>query len=129
MKKMTWLWILLAIIVAVIGGYYALKPILPSNKNVGNRAKLERTFAAAEQKLINENQLTADELAKHNGENGSKPYVAINGVVYDMSGFPSWVSGRHNGVNAGTDVTEKFVAHGHGTAILQKMPVVGGLKK
>lgn len=129
MKKMTWLWILLAIIVAVIGGYYALKPFLPSSENVGNRAKLERTFAAAEQKLINENQLTADELAKHNGENGSKPYVAINGVVYDMSGFPSWVSGRHHGVNAGTDVTEKFVASGHGAAILQKMPVVGGLKK
>ena len=129
MKKMTWLWILLAIIVAVIGGYYALKPFLPSNENVGNRAKLERSFTAAEQKLINDNRLTTDELAKYNGENGSKLYIAINDVVYDMSGFPSWASGRHHGLQAGTDVTEKFVSSGHGVEILQKMPVVGGLKK
>ena len=129
MKKMTWLWILLAIIVAVIGGYYALKPFLPSNENVGNRAKLERSFTKKKKKLINDNRLTTDELAKYNGENGSKLYIAINDVVYDMSGFPSWASGRHHGLQAGTDVTEKFVSSGHGVEILQKMPVVGGLKK
>ena len=49
--------------------------------------------------------------------------MAIDGVVYDMSGFPSWLHGLHHGVRAGTDATDTFVRSGHGSNILEKMPV------
>ncbi len=36
-------------------------------------------------------KLTLDELAMYNGKDGQAAYVAIEGVVYDVTGIPSWL--------------------------------------
>jgi len=62
------------------------------------------------------------ELAKYNGKNGQPSYLAISGVVYDVSS--KFINGAHNGCSAGRDVTNAFYAV-HIKAIVKGFPVVG----
>ena len=68
---------------------------------------------------------TLEELSKYNGIGGNAAYVAVNGIVYDVSSVNVWAGGVHNGISAGRDVTEDFNTC-HGTSnILDKLPKVG----
>jgi predicted heme/steroid binding protein len=72
--------------------------------------------------------LTLDELAKYDGKNGNPAYVAVDGVIYDMTNVPEWKNGEHNGYTAGKDLTDviKNVSP-HGVSKLKNVPVVGKL--
>lgn len=70
---------------------------------------------------------TSDELALYNGKNGNPAYVAVNGVVYDVTNNPAWAAATHFGLNAGNDVTNEFASCHAGENILSKLPVVGKL--
>lgn len=73
----------------------------------------------------NEKTFTLDELSKYDGTNGQPAYIAVDGVVYDVtSNFPN---GEHHGCKAGTDSTESIKKISHGSAILSNSPVVGKL--
>lgn len=75
-------------------------------------------------------EFTLEELATYNGKNGNPPYVAINDIVYDMSGVELWKTGRHFGVTAGKDNTSVFMnCHQGSTNRIEKLPIVGVLKK
>jgi len=41
------------------------------------------------------------ELAKYNGQAGQPAYVAVDGVVYDVTGVAAWADGKHHGNLAG----------------------------
>ncbi len=68
--------------------------------------------------------LTLDELAQYNGKDGAKAYIAINGVIYDVTDDAQWTSGEHGGQMAGTDVTAAFP---HSDGREANLPVVGNL--
>lgn len=74
-----------------------------------------------------EKAFTIEELAKFNGKNGNKAYVAVNGTVYDVSDVPEWQGGEHHGNLAGQDVTEALKRAPHGDKVLNGLPVVGKL--
>lgn len=97
-----------------------------AGNNVGDAAKLERVFTDAERALIAERTIGVDELAAADGRDGHPAWVAVNGVVYDLTGREQWRTGRHHGVRAGTDATQKFVGSDHAVALLQGLRVVGG---
>lgn len=67
---------------------------------------------------------TVDELAKFNGMNGSPPYVAVDGVVYDMTGV--FEAGKHYSHFAGQELTNAFYKK-HVKEQITKYPVVGKL--
>lgn len=71
---------------------------------------------------------TLDELKKYNGLNGTPAYVAVNGVVYDVTNAEKWKNGKHEGVTAGVDLSNAISSSPHGISILNKLPVVGTLK-
>ncbi len=71
-------------------------------------------------------ELTLAELAAYDGKNGNPAYIAVDGVIYDVSGSSRWRSGEHNGYSAGQDLTDVIKSISpHGISVLSRMPVVG----
>lgn len=64
----------------------------------------------------------AETLKLYNGLNGQPAYVAVNGLVYDMS--REFVNGEHYGYSAGQDLSQAFRAK-HPNSFLKKVSVVG----
>lgn len=69
-------------------------------------------------------EFSREELKTFDGTDGNPSYIAINGVVYDITGVHIFRDGRHHGVTGGNDVTKLFV---HKPAILNRLKVVGTL--
>lgn len=67
----------------------------------------------------------AAELAKFDGQKGQPAYVAINGVVYDVTKVSAWPGGKHHGNVAGRDLSEAIKKSPHKLTVLPKLPVVG----
>lgn len=73
--------------------------------------------------------ITPDELMMNNGKDGTPAYVAVNGVVYNMSDVPAWAAATHFGMSAGQDLTEEFLAcHANQAIILSRLQEVGRLE-
>jgi predicted heme/steroid binding protein len=77
---------------------------------------------------------SAAELAEFDGKDGAAAYVAVDGVVYDVSGSSSWAQGEHDRCDldamAGKDLTTEIdQAPANMRALLQRMPVVGRLEQ
>lgn len=68
---------------------------------------------------------TTAELAKYNGKNGNPAYVAVNGVVYDVTSNAAWGGATHFGLTAGSDITNQFASCHAGQPILSKLKIVG----
>lgn len=71
-------------------------------------------------------ELTLEELAAYNGKEGKPAYVAVDGIIYDVSGSSRWKNGEHNGYSAGQDLTDIIKNKSpHGVSVLSRMPAVG----
>lgn len=73
-------------------------------------------------------EFTLEELAQYDGNNGKPTYVAIEGIVYDLSNVAEWAGGNHFGNTAGQDLTSEFKSC-HAMTKLNKLSKVGVLKK
>jgi predicted heme/steroid binding protein len=87
----------------------------------------ETTKVAMNEASTEEMTFTLEDLAQYNGKDGNKAYVAVEGVVYDVTGIPAWTGGEHNGNMAGQDVTEAIAKAPHGDSKLDGLEVVGSL--
>lgn len=68
------------------------------------------------------------ELAKYDGKNGRPAYVAVNGMVYDVTNNRAWAAATHFGLVSGKDYTTEFAScHAGQQSILATLPVVGRL--
>ena len=73
-------------------------------------------------------ELTLEELSAYNGKDGQPAYIAVDGVIYDVTNAPRWSNGEHNGFSAGQDLTEEIKTRSpHGTSKLSSVPAVGKL--
>ncbi|WP_148136155.1 cytochrome b5 domain-containing protein [Candidatus Formimonas warabiya] len=89
-------------------------------KNAAQQSQANRTAQASARVF------TLEELNKFDGQNGSPAYIAINGIVYDVSKVREWKNGSHQGFSAGKDLTADFP---HKASILNKVPIVGKLSE
>jgi predicted heme/steroid binding protein len=72
---------------------------------------------------------TAEELARHDGQDGARAYIAYKGVVYDVSNSFLWRRGRHRVLHqAGADLTDSLASASHGKDLLSRVPVIGILR-
>lgn len=70
---------------------------------------------------------TLDELAMYTGSNGSTAYIAVDGIVYDVT--EEFDNGEHKDIQlGGTDATSVFASSPHGAALLATLTVVGVLE-
>jgi len=75
-------------------------------------------------------EITTEELAQFNGENGKPVYVAHAGKVYDVSGSKMWKTGTHmKRHRSGQDLTTDIHGAPHQPDVLERYPQVGVLKK
>lgn len=73
-------------------------------------------------------ELTLDQLKQYNGKDGNPAYIAVDGVIYDVTNDRHWKSGTHEGYSAGKDLTDAIKGKSpHGTSVLEGVPVVGKL--
>jgi predicted heme/steroid binding protein len=73
------------------------------------------------------------ELAQFDGKDGRPAYVAVDGVVYDVSGSAQWPQGDHTPCNldamAGKDLSEVLKqSPARMRALIEAQPVVGKLQ-
>jgi mannose-6-phosphate isomerase-like protein (cupin superfamily)/predicted heme/steroid binding protein len=73
-------------------------------------------------------EFTLSELAQYDGTMGKPAYVAVDGIVYDVSNNSKWSGAVHFGLTAGKDLSDQFAScHGMSNK-LAKLPKVGVLK-
>jgi predicted heme/steroid binding protein len=110
---------IIAVIVIVTAGYYLFfQPVKESDIE-----KLTRTISSEEQQIMDKNIFTEEMLAQFNGKSGKNAYIAINGIVYDVS--DRWKDGEHHSLVAGKNLTQEFLSSSHGHAIISKLEIVG----
>jgi predicted heme/steroid binding protein len=70
---------------------------------------------------------TLIELSEYDGKEGRKAYVAVNGLVYDVTDVSAWSGGTHfRNIAAGKDLTEVIENDSpHGLRVLDNLTVVG----
>lgn len=69
---------------------------------------------------------TLEELSQYTGANGSTAYIAVDGIIYDVTN--AFDNGTHQGMQiAGTDATAVFASSPHTAALLSTLPIVGTL--
>lgn len=72
--------------------------------------------------------ITREQLSQFTGKGGHPAYVAVNGVVYDVTNNKAWSLASHFGLNAGQDLTKDFSScHEGQERILQTLTPVGRL--
>lgn len=79
-------------------------------------------MASSNEELI---QLTLAELEQYDGKDGNLAYVAVDGVIYDVTNSSAWSDGTHKGYDAGQDLSKKIGSTAHGRSVLDDVPIVG----
>lgn len=76
----------------------------------------------------NQTTFTLQELSRYDGKGGNPAYVAVNGIVYDVTNNAAWAAATHFGLTAGKDLTNEFASCHAGQPILSKLKAVGRLE-
>ena len=87
-----------------------------------------------EEPVVEGKTFTLAELAEFNGKSGKPAYVAVDGVVYDVTGSAQWPEGDHTPCNldamAGRDLSRILdQAPTRMRGYIEARPVVGTLQK
>lgn len=110
---------------------YAISPISTTNGAVQPEVPASQPIPTptANPALTLPNQtFTIQELSNYDGKNGRPAYVAVNGVVYDVTNNRAWAAATHFGLVSGRDYTQEFAScHAGQQSILATLPVIGRL--
>lgn len=82
-----------------------------------------------ERQVADIKEFTLEELAKFDGKGGNPAYVAINGIVYDVTDQKSWGGGTHFGLYSGKDLSAAYNLCHTSSPVLSNLKTVGVLKQ
>lgn len=74
-----------------------------------------------------EKEFDRKSLAEFDGRDGRPAYVAVDGIVYDVTNISAWKDGTHHGNHAGQDLSEAIKHAPHEKSVLAKLTKVGKL--
>lgn len=81
------------------------------------------------EQTIPDKTFTLEELSQFDGKDGTQAYIAIDGVVYNVTDAQGWKEGEHEGYYAGQDLTAAFESSPHKEAILNGLEIMGKLSE
>lgn len=118
--------VILGVILVIGGGIFFLSAMNKSNTPNTTTPTATPTGSnpatPSETPATPETKFTADELAKYDGKNGNKCYVAISGTVYEINSN-EWQDGEHTPsmgqATCGRDLTSVLSQSPHGTTVLR----------
>lgn len=84
--------------------------------------KISETLNSQDNLVVGTTVFTAGTLSKYDGLNGNPAYIAVDGIVYDVSDV--FVNGQHRGWKAGQDLTDEFYKE-HSQDLLARYAVMG----
>lgn len=114
MKRLFGSILLMLIVLAAVG-------CTPTAPAVETPATTEVAVAPAEPL-----ELTLEELKVYDGKEGRPAYVAVDGIIYDVSDSTKWKNGDHNGFEAGNDLSDAIAnVSPHGKKMLERLTAVG----
>lgn len=73
-------------------------------------------------------EFTKQQLALRNGQDKPQIWVALHGVIYDVTDSRLWKNGKHYEHWAGQDLTDELKDAPHTEKVLEKFKVIGRLK-
>ena len=123
------------VIMAFMAGSIYTAEKQPAGETVYRTGATEKAYEAPAVTEAWKNKVfTKEELAKYNGKNGMPVYVAVNGIVYDLSSAEPWKTGLHKLLHtAGKDLTKAFMkkapAFHRERMVLDKYPKTGILEQ
>ena len=134
MKRLGWI-LLLVLVTGLLAGCAAQSPAATptatpaetaSNTAQATAAPTQAPQATATPAQVTLPTFTAEELAKYNGQDGNRAYIAVGGKVYDVTDVPQWKNGTHAGrFQAGADWTDALAQAPHSASMLDGVPIVG----
>lgn len=71
---------------------------------------------------------TRSQLALRNGQDSDEVWVAVSGIIYDVSASRLWFTGKHYQHWAGQDLTAELADAPHTASVLQRFPAIGRLQ-
>lgn len=95
---------------------------------IGPRLKRAVRSPEASPGGVGEGRYTVEALKFHDGSQGDRILVSVQGQVWDVSSSPMWKGGLHAGRHrAGQDMTEYLKNAPHGPEVLERYSMVGDL--
>ena len=70
---------------------------------------------------------TKSQLALRNGQDKPEIWVALNGIIYDVTESRLWSNGQHYEHWAGQDLTHELADAPHTASVFEKFKAVGKL--
>lgn len=113
---------LILVLVLITGAFFLTSCVDSDSLDGGSRTKEPTDNNDQEPELL---QLTIGDLAAYDGVGDNYAYIAVNGVIYDVTNVSAWNGGEHNGNVAGTDVSDVINNAPHGDSVLENLTVVG----
>lgn len=71
---------------------------------------------------------TIRQLALRNGQDKPEIWVALNGIIYDVTSSRLWKNGKHYEHWAGQDLTDELKDAPHTEKVFDKFKIIGKLK-
>ncbi len=101
-----------------------------NNQNTqGNQNNNTQSGQSGQINPSTQREFTRAELATHTGINENDCYIALDGVVYDMTNADFWSNGEHTASNGlakcGEDLTSVINASPHGRSVLTTVNRIG----
>jgi len=125
--KIIWVLFYLAFIAFFIWANHFYVRKAPSiNQNFGLNTNLANSSSAINASQNALKTFTLSELAQYDGQNGRPAYVAVDGIVYDVSSL--FIGGAHFSHYAGQDLSVQFHSQ-HDISFITRYPAVGQLTK
>jgi predicted heme/steroid binding protein len=73
-------------------------------------------------------EFSKSQLALRNGQDKPEIWVALNGIIYDVTKSRLWRDGKHYEHWAGQDLTDELKDAPHTEKVFDKFKVIGRLK-